>query len=440
MSDGKIVIDAWFSEYPFPHFAETLERRATEFERLHPEYQVNIRTCYWQTLPIEVAQAALMGRPPTIASYYSASVQQALDALNQQGRPLFTSVDKAVAGRTRILGQPVVLHDLVNVARSCYTLDGDLSSMPFTLSTMLLYSNMTALTEAGVYRVPRTWAEVDSACRAVARRGGPHGITWANDGKFFQVALAQHAGIFADGNNGRRGPATTVDLATPEMMAFVDWWRRLHKDGHYLDTGRLQDWEGTFAAFAEQRAVFRLSSSFESEYMVQAGRAGGFEVAVSPVPFNAESAYAGNWIGGDSIWLAAELDEAVQDGALAFMQFLNSPRNAAAYHRDYGSTPVTYAAIEHLDKEGWFDAHPHHRVATEQLEMTSGAATQAVLGPFAQIQRLMMRAMEDVLARDADARARFTAATAEAQDVLDDYNAHCRDTGYRSPFCMIIDS
>ncbi|GIH66861.1 extracellular solute-binding protein [Microbispora siamensis] len=442
MSSDTIVIDAWFSHYPFPAFLETVRKRAEEFERAHPEYRIDITTCWWQKLPEEVAEAAAQGRPPTIASYYTGATQHARDTRARDGRPLYTSVEKAIGGRTEILGEPVVLDDLVDAVRGYYTLEGDLSSMPLTLSTMLLYTNMTVLRAAGIAEPPRTWDEVDAACQAIAKLdGGPsHGMAWVIDGKFVQHALAQQGAIFAGHRNGRSGRATTVDLATPEMLAYVDWWNRLYQRGHFLYTGAMQDWEGTFKAFTDQRIAFRLSSSFDAKYMVEGARREGFDIAVSPVPHNGRVPYAGNWIGGDSLWLADGLDEAVRDGALAFMLYLNNPRNAAEWHKVYGSAPVTKPALALLDEEGWFADQPYFRVASEQLEMMDGEPTQAVIGGYAHIQRLVMRAVEDVLVRGADPEARLKEATADAQALLDGYHAHCREGGPRGAYWLHVDS
>jgi len=443
MSSGTVVIDAWFSLYPFPGFVETLKKRAEEFERAHPRYRVEVKTTYWQRLPEEVSEAAYQGHPPTLASYYSGAAQLARDTLDRAGRPLFTSVQRAIGGRTEILGEPVVLHDVVAPARAYYTFGGEVTSMPMTLSTMHMYANLTMLRRAGVTQVPRTWAEVDAACKAVANMAGapPYGIAWANDGKFFQHVLAQQGAVFANGHNGRYGRVTTIDLAGPEMMAFVTWWQRLHREGYYLYTGRVEDWEPTFRAFAEQRVALRFSSSFDARYMVEAAAAAGFDIAVSPVPHNGDRPYVGNWIGGDSIWVADGLDEATRDGALAFTQYLNNPANAAEWHRVYGSSPVTNAAIARLADEGWFARYPHFQVAPYQLNSTAHRPTyQAVLGPYAHVQRALMRAVEDLLIHEADPAVRFAEVTAEGQRLVDEYNARCTGPGLRCPTCLHLDS
>ncbi|WP_214410515.1 extracellular solute-binding protein [Sphaerisporangium fuscum] len=441
---GKIVIDARFSGYTFPNFLDPIKKRAAEFEKAHPRYRIDVSSSYFQNLAEDISRDTWEGRPPTMASYYSGATQLARDTLTREGRPLFTSVEKAIGGRTEILGHPVVLGDVVDAGRHFYTIDGTFAAMPVTLSTMQMYTNTTLLRAAGVEEVPRTWQEIDAACEAVAKlEDGPsHAISWANDGKFFQQMMAHQGALLTDNDNGRTGRATRVDLRSPEMVAYVMWWARLHRDGHYLHTGKLEDWAGSSKAFADQQVVFRFSSSFEAPYMVRAGQENGFEVAVTPTPYNGDIPFAGNWIGGDAMWLADGLDEETRDGALAFMQYLNSPRNAAEWHKVYGSAPVTNAAAALLESEGWFDEHPYHRVAVDQLNMTTGApgGQGAMLGHFAQIQHAMMYALEDIMALGADPAERWARAAAEADRLLDDYGTHCLATGPRPAHCLLIDS
>ncbi|MBB0242675.1 extracellular solute-binding protein [Streptomyces alkaliphilus] len=441
-ADDDVVIEVWLSEFPFPGFLDPIRERAREFERAHPGYRIDIRGFSYEKLPLEVARAAAEGTPPAIATYYAGASQLARDARARDGGPLFVSVEKAVAGRTEILGEPVVLDDVLPGVREYYTVDGDFATMPLTLSTMLLYSNSTALRAAGVGEIPRTWEEVTAACRALAdhAEGPRYGIAWPIDGKFMQHALAQQGALLTDAGNGRHGRATTIDLTSAALGGYVDWWRSLHREGHYLHTGVPEDWAGTFGAFVDRTVALRMSSSFDANYMVRAAGEAGFDIEVGVLPRNGAMPCAGNWIGGDSLWLVNGLDEAVRDGALAFMQYLNSPRAAAEWHKASGSAPATYGAIAALEEEGWFDRHPHHRVTTEQLELRTGPPEVhgAVLGAFHAIQIVMMEAMEDVLTNDAPPRARFARAEAAARELLDSYNAYALGTGPETPDCLAV--
>jgi len=449
---GRIPVDVWLNDYPVvPYFLRETADLAGRFNAVHPEYEVRVSGRDHQILPRAVFDAAGQGTPPAIVQYFYTSTQLARDMLTRDGAPLFTSIEKAVRGRAEILGEPIRLDDLVAAARDYYTCDGQLAAMPPLTSTTLLYANTTLLDAAGVAEVPLTWAEVETACKAVAALpGGPaHGITWPNHGWIFQQSVAQQGGLLAGPDNGRSGRAETVRLASDEMLAWVGWWRRLHREGRYLYTGTpaagagtFRAWEDNFAAFAAQRVAFVLSTSVEAERMVRAGADGGFTVTANRMPHNGEVPYAGNVIGGDSLWLTDGLDADTRDGALAFLQFMIDPRNAASRHQESRFIPVTRASSALLESEGWFEENPHHRVAVEQLDAGDGsaAARGALLGDFAGIQEVMTVAMHEVLAGDADPGARFRRATGDAQALLDDYNAHCLGTapGPRGPHTFTV--
>jgi sn-glycerol 3-phosphate transport system substrate-binding protein len=441
---SKIRIEVWLTDPAkwATNAEDAAVSAASEFNEEHPEYQIVIRRHDFRTMPAEVARAAELGAPPDIVEYHNAVTRAALDSLGRDGMPLFTPIERAIAGRAEILGEPVVLGDMVPAVRDYFRYAGELMSMPRTASTMVQYANMDLLGKAGVAEPPRTWREVTAACQAVAKvsNGPTHGITWPNFYWVFMQAVAQQGGLIADRDNGRSGRAEKVDLASSEMMAFVSWWQRLHQDGHYLYTGNLGDFRGCFSAFEEQHVALVLSSSVDASHMLRRGEQNGFTVQVSPMPYNDEVRLAGNTMGGMSLWLAAGLIPAKQDAALAFMQYLNSPRNAAELAKHHYRIPITRAAVDVLDREGWFRRNPHLRVAGAQLEAAdnSPAALGPLVGGHAEIMDEVTGAMHEVLTGDAEPGARFFEASARAQQILDAYNAYCDGPPRRTPCHLAV--
>lgn len=423
----QLTINLWLTRWPmWQQLVDPIRKQAEEFNRRHPQYRVVVEAVKPGAFLREMAQAAREGTTPHITSYQYTYLQEARDSRDPDGRPLFTSVTEAVGGRTEILGEPVVLDDIVANMRAYFTFDGDLSSMPRNTSTVLLHSNIDALQAAGIPEPPRTWAQVEAACAALAGREGARraGITWPNFGWLFQQSVAQQGGLIADHENGRSGRSEKVDFMSPEMLAYATWWRDLHRAGHYLYTGKTSDWWGCMEAFAAGDAAMLISTSAETGPIVRAAGKAGFRVQVSHMPYNEQAGYAGNNIAGESLWLRAGLDEATQDGALAFMQFMNNPRNATAiYDHERTFVPTTEASIDLLTREGWFARNPHHRAAVDQLRMStdSPATRGVVLGNFLPIQSAAVQAMHDVLVDGVDLTARFGQADAQAQQLLDEY-------------------
>jgi sn-glycerol 3-phosphate transport system substrate-binding protein len=437
-----IPLDIWLNDFPWPGLKDAVKRLIADFGDAHPEYDLNVRFVDYWTMPLEVAKAVQNGNPPAAAEYYYTSTQHARDLRTNDGRLLFGSVEEAIAGRTEILGVPVVIDDIVAAARDYYSYDGALFSMPRNTSTTVLVANKPVLDAAGITELPRTWDEFEAVCAAIAALPDrpEQCSTWPVHGWFFQQALAQQNGLLADHDNGRSGRAEKVNLVSDEMLAYVNWWKRLHTQGYYTYTGSEADWAGAFKAFAAGQAAITLCSSHEANTMLDVGKEAGFEVEVGWLPHNGNVPNAGALIGGDSMFLADNLDQATTDGVLAFMQYLINPVNAANLHKVGDWIPITGASVDLLRQEGWFDRNPHLSAATDQLDATidTPGSRGALLGDFAGIQHAMDRAMIDVLVSDADPVDRFTEATAEAQRLLDVYYETCDRPAATAENCTTV--
>jgi len=166
-ADGDpIEIEMWiaFNDDARLNFTQD---RAAEFNALHPDYNVVVTPFdSYNTVFEQTTLAIDDGNPPEIIHFFEAATQDALDAIDADGNPIFKSVTEAVAGRTEILGQPVVLDDVVSAATKYYTINDELFSMPWNTSSTTMFSNMDILTAAGIDTPPETWAEVEAACVA----------------------------------------------------------------------------------------------------------------------------------------------------------------------------------------------------------------------------------------------------------------------------------
>ncbi|MFA9430874.1 extracellular solute-binding protein [Egicoccus sp. AB-alg2] len=366
------------------------------------------------------------GNPPAVVQYFEAATTEANDAVTNAGDPLFTSVTEAIGGRDQILDVPVVIDDVVESAANYYTIDGELRSMPWNTSSAIMFTNRTMLEEAGVDEIPDTWQGITEACDTImASDAAPeHCITWPNHSWFIEQSIAQQGEVLANNDNGRAGRADEVAIDTPAMVDYVTWWKELQDAGHYVYTGVQRDWDGTYNAFASQQVPFLIYSSSDTTLLTEEGENGGFEVEASFMPGNGDRAEGGNIIGGATLWLVDGLETETEDVALAFLNFLNNPENAADWHRVTGYIPITNAAVELLEEEGWFEENPNSAVAGEQLAAApaSPATAGVLMGNFVAIRDVITGAIEDVLVNDLDPADRMSQADEEAQRLLDDYN------------------
>jgi len=426
-ADDPVTIEMWiaFSDDARLGFAQD---KAAEFTEKHPEYIVEVTSFDSYNTVFEQAQLAIdEGNPPEVIHFFEAATQEALDAVDADGDPIFASVTEALDGRTEVLGEPVVLDDVVSAAANYYTIEGELYSMPWNTSSTTMFSNMTILEAAGISEPPATWAEVEAACDAImALPDAPSEgcITWPNHGWFFEQSLGQAGADLANNDNGRSDRATEVFLNSDAAIEYVQWWSDLEDAGHYVYTGVQRDWDGTSAAFQAQNVAMLVYSSSDTTALTDAGTENGFPVTSSFMPYNQDRDYAGNLIGGATLWMTNGLDTAQQDGALAFMNYFSNPENAAAWHQLTGYIPITNGAGALLESEGWYDESPNSAVASDQLNAAADtpASTGALLGNFVAIRDVMTAAIEDILVNDVDVATRMDSAQTEAQTLLDDYN------------------
>jgi sn-glycerol 3-phosphate transport system substrate-binding protein len=431
-TDGPIVIEAWLGDSPkiegtdepsLPGFGDPIVAAAESFNREHPEYQVRVTRIDFRELPGAVAAAVAAGNPPDLAEYVYTATQLALDARTTSGDPLFVPVQRAIGDRTEILGEPVVVDDLLPAVRDYYSFAGELLSIPTSVTNTLLFADKVLLDRAGIDRLPDTWPELTDACAAIAALpdGPDHAVAWANYGWLFHTEVSGQGGTLGNHDNGRTARATEVRLDGPELLNYVRWWKDLNDRGHYLYTDELNDFFGTMQAFMEHKIAFVITSSAVGQDMADMAAAAGIDLLAGHSPRNDERPYSGGPFGGQSFFLAAGLPAAKEDGALAFLQHQINPEFATArlYER---SLPMTRQSCERAMAGD--EPHVGLRAATAQVASPNltAAAAGPLLGDLNGINQVMITAMEDVLRRGADPAERFRAATEEAQKLLDRHN------------------
>lgn len=434
------VIPVWLGDYPIPGYLDQRKALAKTFNEQHPEYEVRVEAHPYDKLPADVAAAVAQGKGPALANYYYNATRQAMDLRTPAGRPVFTPVESAIRGRTRILGVPVVTGDLLPNVRATYSEHGRLLAQPITSQTSVMFANRPMLAKAGITEMPRTWQELTADCeRLTTMPGGPkHCVTWLNHNWFFQQAVAQQGGVLVDHQNGRAGRAATTELAAPPVLRYAQWWKSMKERGYYYYAGEPEEYRGTSKAFVTGDVAFMMDSSNQGVFIKTP-----FQKMVAGLPTprpTGRGRGVPNIASGDALWLRDGLSRREQDGALAFAQFLSSPDALASFTKKTGYLPVTRSGVRELSRGGWLAEHPEVRAATERIASapTRPRNLAALTGAFDQIQRQLLLAMDDVLDGGAPVRDRFRQAQRTADRHLAVYNALCQGPAAHPKWCYSV--
>lgn len=397
--------------------------RAAEFNEMFPQYNVTIQGyANYEELFAATALAAEQSELPAIVQYFEVATQDARDS------GYFKPIAEALGDGTEINGLEVNLDDFVGPVSAYYTLDGEFTSMPWNTSSAIWFSNMTILNAAGIDTPPATWAEVEAACETImAMDGAPeYCFSFPNHGWFFEQWLAQQDALFANNNNGRDARADEVVFASDAGVAILTWLKDMSNKGYLYYSGAQggDSWGTVDQAFSTQQIAMAAYSSSDTATYTNVGVDNGFDVLASFLPYNQETGWTGNLIGGASLWLVDGLSTDVEDGALSFLIYMNSTQNAASWHQLTGYIPVRLSAAQELTDAGWFTEHPNFTVAGDQLAQSTvtPATSGAVLGAFPAIRNEVTQAIDTVLLTEEDPATVLQAAQDRSNEILSEYN------------------
>lgn len=416
-----IEINAWvaFSDYRLDWAKDV----AAAFNAEYPQYNVVVTGGYtYEELFAQVTVAAEQGELPAIVQFFEAGTQDARDS------GLFKSIQQAIGDRTEVNGIPTNFDDIVAPAREYYSLNGEFTSMPWNTSSALMFNNMTILNAAGITEPPQTWADVDAACEAVmAMDSHPeYCFTFPNHGWFFEQWLAQQDALFVNNDNGRSDRATEVAFNSDAGVAVLNWLNDMYDKGYLYYSGAQggDSWGTVDQAYQTQQVAMAAYSSSDTTLYTNMGKENGFETVASYLPYNQETGWTGNLIGGATMWLTDGLDPEVEDGALSFMLYMSNTENAAAWHQLTGYIAIRESANELLESEGWFEENPNQTVAADELANSTitPATSGALVGGFPAIRNVVTAAIDRVLLTDDDPASVLNDAADEANQIIEEYN------------------
>ncbi len=313
---------------------------------------------YDETLAAGMA-AALAGKAPHVLQVYDVGTANMMFA----GR-----VAKPLHQLMRETGERFDQKSFVPAVASYYAdAKGNLVSLPFNISTPVLYVNRNALRDAKVKPGTelKTWYQLQEVLLEV-REKFPEGCglttTWPS-WVMLENMLAWHNEEFATRGNGYDGLDAQLKFNTRLAIRHVSLMTAWTKSKIFSYSGRRDEGERRFA----RGECSMLTASSAS--LGNLARDAKFELGVLPLPYydDFNAAPYNTLIGGASLWAMNGKSAAESKGVARFFSYLSQPEVQADWHQRTGYLPITRAAYELTAKSGYYGKNPGTDVALREL-------------------------------------------------------------------------
>ena len=341
---------------------ETLSKYGEDFNKTQSDYKVvvSFKGQYPEQRAAAVA-AFRAGNPPHIMQMFDAGSGDMMGA------------SKAVVPVSEVFkraGMAFDPADFIAPARGYYGLkDGSLLSMPFNVSTAVLFYNKDAFKKAGLdaNKPPATWPELIAAAQKIRSTNSANcgfTTTWLAWIQLEQLG-SRHNLTVGTQSNGRGGLDAELNFNNPLYVKQVQTLIDMQKDKSFAYNGRSNDASAAFQS--GECAMITQSSGAYGGYI----RDAKFDWGVAPLPYWPEAAggpYA-TTVGGASMWVFNAPNRSVNEfkGVAKFLEYLKSTPVMTDWAKITGFLPATNAAFKSLTDEGFYKQNPRAAVAITTL-------------------------------------------------------------------------
>lgn len=298
-------------------------------------------------------------------------------------------------------------------------LSGNMLSYPFNSSTPILYYNKDQFRIAGLDpdTPPRTWPEVEAASHHLRAAGISCGFTtewpsWINIENF----SAFHNIPLATNQNGLGGLDAELKLTNPLLVGHIAALAEWQKSKLFDYGGRANRAERKF--YGSECGIFLGSSAARADILANAK----FEVGYGMLPYWPDIAGVpqNSIIGGGSLWVLKERPDSEYAGVAKFFTFLSRPEVQAAWHQATGYLPITRAAYDLTQTQGYYDRNPGTDISIKQITLHPPTPNSLGLrlGSFVLIREIVESELEQAFSGSKSARGALEAALSRGNDVL----------------------
>jgi sn-glycerol 3-phosphate transport system substrate-binding protein len=293
---------------------------------------------------------------------------------------------------------------------------GELLSMPFNSSTPVMWYNVDAFEAAGA-KVPSTWAEVKTAAQALVDNGMKCGVSFGwQSWVMLENYSSWHNIPVGTKENGFAGFDTEFSFNNESVVARLADIASMGAENLFVYGGRRGD---SLPLFTNGECGMWMNSS---AYYGSIKKQAKFNYAQTMLPLDTgvASAPQNSIIGGATLWSLAGHEADEYKGVAKFMTYLSSAEVQAWWHQETGYVPITTAAYELSEKQGFYDSNPGTDTAIKQLSLNEPTPNSRGVrfGNFVQIRDVINEEMESLWAGDKTAQVAMDAAVKRGNALL----------------------
>jgi sn-glycerol 3-phosphate transport system substrate-binding protein len=283
--------------------------------------------------------------------------------------------------------------------------DGNMLSMPFNSSTPILYYNKDVFKKAGLdpEKAPETWEDVEAYSKKImdsgaAKCGFTTGwVSWIQT----ENLSAWHNQPIGTMENGFGGMGAELTLNGPLQ---VKHWTNLKKwsdSGIFEYGGPVGGNDAPPKFYSQECAMYMNSSASRAGVLLNAK---DFQVGFGMLPHYADTKPQNSIIGGATLWVLQGHTPEEYKGVAKFLTYLSSPEVQADWHQFSGYLPITQAAYDLGQKQGYYAKNPGSDVAIKQITLNPPTANSKGLrfGNYVQVRDVIDQEFEAMLAGKED--------------------------------------
>ncbi|WP_018930585.1 ABC transporter substrate-binding protein [Gracilibacillus lacisalsi] len=310
---------------------------------------------------------------------------------------------------------------------SAYDMDGQLYSMPFNASTLLLYYNKDMFEENGLdpNSPPETYEELTEYAEAISD-GNQFGASFGINAYFIEQLITVQGAELVNNGNGREGLADESLLNSDEAIATYEWWKDLVDNDLMLNLGT--NTPDTHEAFLSKKTAMTLASTAGLANLLENSE-GKFELGTGFIPYPADKEGEGGVsVGGGSLYIMDGQPEEEMLAGWEFIKYLMEPEQQAFWYINTGYFPVNNLAYDQTEVQETLDQFPQFETAINQLEAAlknnsgSNAGKGPVIGIYPDAREETQKAMEIMLNDKASPEQALNDAAATITKALERYN------------------